>query len=152
MSTKESRGELLSQFVRIRDRLAEYGIRGASDYAEILIAEAVSGRRVASRVTQGHDVTSRSYGRIEVKCRQLPSDGRIEERVEIGASKKGGFEHLAVVIFRGDFSVKSAVIVPYESVWVAVENNDYRRIAFSHLQRLHGAVDLTNRVSAVAQK
>ena len=107
----------MTQLSEVREQLREHGIRDAADYAEALVAEALSGRRVASRVTKGHDVVSAHFGPVEVKCRQLPLDGRLEERVEIGTSKEVGFDHLAIVVFHTDFSVKGAVVIPYDAVW-----------------------------------
>src|SRR5438132_7912751 len=92
-----SRRELMQQLAALRESLREHGIRDASDYAEVLVAEALAGQRSASRVNKGHDVLAELYGRVEVKCRQLPPDGRVEERVEVAASKEDGFEFLAVV-------------------------------------------------------
>src|SRR2546425_1150463 len=109
------RRELMQQLSVIRAALQEYGIRDASDYAEVLVAEALHGQRVG-RVTKGHDVMAPSYGRVEVKCRQLPADGRLEQRVEFSESKEGGFDVLALVIFNVDFTVKGATVVPYKAV------------------------------------
>lgn len=145
-----TRRELMRELASIRDRLREFGIRDAADYAEVLVAEALAGQRLTSRVNKGHDVTAEHYGRVEVKCRQLPPDGRIEERVEVGASKKGGFEFLAVVIFHPDFSVKGSVVVPYSGVWDLVARQDYNRICYSQACQLPGAVDITARVRAVS--
>jgi hypothetical protein len=142
----------MRRLAAVRESLREYGIRDASDYAETLIAEALAGQRLASGVTKGHDVLAELYGRVEVKCRQLPPDGRLEERVEIGASKEGGFEFLAVVVFREDFSVKGAVVVPYTAVWEFVGRQEYNRISYPQACRLPGAIDITVAVQAVADR
>src|SRR5579884_3077762 len=98
------RRELMRQLAALRERLREYGIRDASDYAEVLVAEALNGKRLSNRINKGHDVFAQIYNRVEVKCRQLPADGRVEERVEVSPSKERGFEFLATVIFHPDFS------------------------------------------------
>lgn len=146
------RRELMRQLAAVRERLREFGIRDASDYAELLVAEALAGQRHASRVNKGHDVLAELYGRVEVKCRQLPPDGRVEERVEVGAGKEGGFEFLAVVIFRPDFSVKGAVVVPYASVWEFAAAHEYNRVSYSQACRLPGAVDITAAVQAASER
>jgi len=105
------------QLAVIQSRLANFGIRGASDYAEVLVAEATDGERMKSGVNQGFDVTSPEYGRIEVKCRRLPADGRREERVDLRDTKAGGFDFLALVVFYPDFNVKGAAMAPYDQVW-----------------------------------
>lgn len=67
-----TRKELMARLAMVRHLLKEHGIRDASDFAEILVAEAVGGEREGSGVNQGFDVQAPAYGRIEVKCRQLP--------------------------------------------------------------------------------
>lgn len=146
-----SRRDLMQQLATLRHRLRGHGIRDAADYAEVLVAEALAGRRLASRVTKGHDVLAAPYGRVEVKCRQLPPDGRVEERVEVSPAKEGGFEFLAVVVFRPDFGVKGAVVVPYAAVWEFLGRQDYNRISYAQACRLCGAVDITEAVQAAAQ-
>jgi hypothetical protein len=147
-----SRRMLMHQLSVARTSLREYGIRDAPDYAEVLIAEALLGDRVVSRVTKGHEVLSEKFGRVEVKCRQLPPDGRIEERVEISASKEVGFDHLALVIFHTDFSVKGAVIVPYAVVWKLASQHQYNRLSYAQACQLAGAVDVTAIVRDAANR
>ncbi|MEX2172968.1 MAG: hypothetical protein WD872_01315 [Pirellulaceae bacterium] len=142
----------MRQLSLLRDQLRCYGIRDASDYAEVLVAEALGGKRLASQVTQGHDVLASEYGRVEVKCRQLPADGRVEERVVVGASKRSGFEFLAVVIFRPDFSIRGAVVVPYAVIWKFSARQRYNRISYSQACRLIGAVDITTAVQMAANR
>lgn len=147
-----SRRELMRQLAALRERLRGFGIRDAFDYAEVLVAEALEGSRLASRVAKGHDVLAGLYGRVEVKCRQLPPDGRIEERVEVGPGKEGGFEFLAVVIFHPDFAVKGAVVVPYAAVWELVARQAYNRVSYAQACQLPGAVDITAAVQAAAER
>lgn len=127
---ERSRSQLMSQLAVVRKRLADHGIRDAPDYAEVLVAEALGGTRVASGVNRGHDVVTVRFGRVEVKCRQLPLDGRVEERIELKASKKDGFDHLAIVIFHPDFGVKGAVLVPYADVWGGTGRSRLNRTSY----------------------
>src|SRR5690349_25100263 len=147
-----SRRELMRQLAALRERLRQFRIRDASDYAEVLVAEALEGKRLASHITKGHDILAELYGRIEVKCRQLPADGRIEERVEVGAGKEGGFEFLAIVIFYPDFTVKGAVVVPYDAVWEFVARQSYNRISYPQACGLPRAVDITAAVQVAAER
>ena len=142
----------MQQLAAVRERLWAFGIRAAADYAEVLVAEAMTGQRSSSRVNKGYDVMADSYGRIEVKCRQLPPDGRVEERVEVGSGKEGGFEFLAIVIFHPDFSVKGAVIVPYVTVWDFVAAQRYNRVSYAQAWQLAGAVDSTAALRAAADR
>jgi hypothetical protein len=152
MAESTSRRELMRQLATVRKRLRTFGIRDAADYAEVLVAEALAGQRSASRINKGHDVLAELYGRVEVKCRQLPFDGRVEERVEVGAGKEGGFEFLAVVIFRPDFEVKGAVVVPYAAVWELVVAQQYNRVSYAQACQLAGAVDITAAVQAAVDR
>lgn len=152
MEVATSRRELMLQLATLRECLSKYGIRDASDYAEVLVAEAVGGQRLENRVTKGYDVFAPNGGRIEVKCRQLPLDGRIEERVEFRDSKRDGFEYVAVVIFQSDFGIKGAVVVPYAAVWEFVQRQQYKRVSYSQGCRLPGAVDITGAVRAAAER
>jgi hypothetical protein len=144
--------ELMRQLAVLRERLREFRIRDACGYAEVLVAKALIGERITNGVNKGHDVITDLYGRVEVKCRQLPPDGRIEERVEIGAGKEGGFEFLAIVIFRPDFSVKGAVIVPYAIVWEFAARQEYNRISYAQACQLPGTVDITAALQAASER
>jgi len=147
-----TRQQLMMQLASLRELLRQHRIRDAADYAEVLVAEALGGERETSGVTRGFDVFSPEYRRVEVKCRQLPSDGRVEERVEVGASKEEGFDHLAIVIFYPDFQVKGAVLVPYRSVWRHVGSSEYNRISYGLACQLPGAIDITAEVVAASSR
>ena len=147
-----TRQQLMIRLAKARRVLAKFGIDGTSDYAEVIVAEALGGARVPSGVNQGYDLIVPKFGRVEVKCRQLPRDGRCEERVDLRDTKADGFDHLAVVVFFPDYSVKGAVLVPYEQVWPIIESRTYRRIGYSEARHLDGAVDITEPVSAAASR
>jgi hypothetical protein len=72
--------------------------------------------------------------------------------VDLRDTKADGFDHLAVVVFFPDYSVKGAVLVPYEQVWPIIESRTYRRIGYSEARHLDGAVDITEPVSAAASR
>jgi hypothetical protein len=44
------------RLARVRSLLGRFGIRGTSDFAEVLVAEALGGERVPSGVNQGFDL------------------------------------------------------------------------------------------------
>lgn len=148
----KTRQELMRQLAELRGRLAKHRIRDTPDYAEVLVAEALEGDRVPNGVNQGYDINSPRYGRIEVKCRVLPTDGRLEERVDIGNTKADGFDYLAIVIFYPDYSVKGAVLVPYSEVWRVIDSRKYRRISYGEACQLESVVDVTEPVSAASQR
>jgi hypothetical protein len=148
----KSRQSLIRDYVALTKELRKFGIRRISDYAEALIAEALNGTRVSSGVNQGFDVDAAGFGRIEVKYRQSPPDGRVEQRVELGSAKLQGFDYLAIVIFNLDMSVHGAVLVPYTSVWQIIESRRWRRISFSESICLEGAINVTTLVQAASQR
>jgi hypothetical protein len=150
-SQKPSRRELMHRLAVVRADLREYRIRDAPDYAEVLIAEALGGIRVASQVNPGYDVVCERFGRIEVNSRQLPPDGRTEERVAVSESKESGFDFLAIVVFHPDFDIRGAVVAPYDSVWELIASQRYNRISYSQACGLRGAIDVTDRVREAAR-
>ena len=140
----------MAELANLREQLRAQGIRDAADYAEVLVAEAVGGEREGSGVNREFDVHAGSFGRIEIKCRQLPLDGRIEERVELNPSKEEGFDYLAIVIFFPDFRIKGAVLVPYRQAWECVRSSRYSRISYSQACAKEFAIDITADVVKVA--
>lgn len=132
--------------------MVEHGIRSVSDYAEQIVADALGGARVANAGNQGYDVMAPYYGRVEVKFRQLPSDGRIEERCALSDAKENGFDYLAVVIFHPDFRVKGAVLVPYAEAWHFVAASAYNRISYAQASGCAGSIDITSDVAAATQR
>lgn len=132
--------------------MVEHGIRSVSDYAEQIVADALAGTRDSNGVNKGFDVIAPHYGRIEVKFRQLPQDGRLEERCALSDAKEDGFDYLAIVIFHPDFRVKGAVLVPYREAWRFVEASKYNRISYVQASGCAGAIDITTEVAAASQR
>jgi hypothetical protein len=147
-----SRQDLIRNYSSLSNQLRAHGIRRISDYAEVLIAEALDGERVSSGVNKGFDVIAPGFGKIEVKYRQLPPDGRMEQRVELGRAKCDGFDYLAIVIFDCDMHVHGAVLVPYNSVWEIVESRTWRRINYDQASAISGAINITVQVIAASQR
>ncbi len=141
-----SRRELMRKLVH------EHRIRSVADYAEQLVAEALNGTREENRNAKGFDLIAPGLGRVEVKFRQLPKNGRLEERVSLKQTKQYGFDYLAVVILQPDFRVKGAVVVPYKEAWRIIEASPYKRISFSQACSCNGAINITREVDVAAQK
>lgn len=146
-----NRRQLMIQLASVRCRLAGYGIRDTGDFAEALVAEALGGKRNSSKVNNGWDVVAPRYGRVEVKSRVLPSDGRQEERVEFPRAKALGCDVVAIVIFRTDYRVKGALLIPFRRLWPVIKAHPYRRIGFTAAARLRGAVDITEEVARASE-
>ena len=89
----------MKQFCKARARLAKYGIRDEGGYAELLVAKALCAKRNASGVQKGYDLICKKRGKIEVRCRVLPRDGRNEDRLVIPKVKVKGFDVFVGVLF-----------------------------------------------------
>ena len=152
IKVSNTRSGLMRELSYVREKLGMFGVRDSSDYAELLVAEAVDGERVKSRVNKGHDVVAPEYGRIEVKCRLLPLDGRLEERVDVSETKELGFDYLGLVIFNPDYMVKGAVLAPYLAVWEQVRDQPYRRINYTQAVSFDGAIDITGSVRLASSR
>lgn len=107
--------DLLTQFVVAREELERYGIRDSGDYAEVLVAKALRGSRNSSGVERGFDLLTPEYGRVEVRSRILPRDGRRETRIRVEEKKWNHFAWLAGVIFEPSLSVHAAYLLPHDA-------------------------------------
>ena len=139
---------LMKQFCQARERLAKYRIRDTGDYAEILVAKALCAERNTSGVQKGYDLLCKKRGRIEVRCRVLPRDGRNEDRLEIPKAKINGFDVFAGVLFDADLSVIGGFTLPHgETIALASAGNEkYLRIPF-HRGVVHPkATNITSRL------
>lgn len=114
---------LLVELAAIRRKLNEFGIRDEAGYAELLVAEALGGQRNGSSVVRGWDVEAPGYGRVEVRSRTLPFDGRQETRLHLPASKRGHFDWFAGVIFNQDLTVREAFLLPHDAAWECARLN-----------------------------
>jgi hypothetical protein len=70
--------------------------------------------------------------------------------VDLRDTKADGFDHLAIVIFYPDYSIKGAILVPYSQVWPIVDGRAYRRVSYGEACQLDDAIDITEGVSAAA--
>jgi hypothetical protein len=98
---------LLNEYLTALERLRPYAIESIADYAEYLFEQALGGKRVR-RGVKGHDVVVEGVGRIQVKERRLPTDGRVEERLHLRNMTCDSCDHLGSVIFNSDLSIKKA--------------------------------------------
>ncbi len=141
---------LVANLVAAYQQLEPYGIDSVSDYAEYLLEQALLGKR-ERRGTKGFDVLAPMYGRIQVKCRRLPSDGRLEQRLLCRNLDAEAFDYVGAIIFRPDLSVKCALLISRMAVWSFVENHPdtHKKIAHQQIAALNGAVDITERICRV---
>lgn len=129
---------LLQQLAAIREKLAAHGIRDEAGYAELLVANALGASRNISGVVRGYDVLCTNRGKVEVRSRTLPFDGRTEARIEIPAKKRGEFAWLAGIIFTPSLDVREAYLLPHDAAWeIAGTNRNSRvplKLALAHPQ------------------
>ena len=134
----------MKSFSQAREKLERFGIRDTGGYAEILVAEALHATRNACGVQKGYDLVCKHFGRIEVRSRTLPRDGRNETRLEISGNKANGFDTFVGVLFAADLSVIGGFMLPHNEAIALAEKQKFRRIPF-HVGASHAkAVDITD--------
>jgi hypothetical protein len=141
---------LLGQYLTVMRGLHDHGLVSVSNFAEILFALALRGTPTPHG-TSGYDIVAPRYGRVQVKCRKLPSDGRTEERLLLGNLRDGCCDYLGAVIFGTDLAPKKATLVRFNLVWELMERHPdpQRKVRFGMLAVLPGAVDLTEQLRHV---
>ena len=139
--------QLVLNLLQAYEALQPYGICSLSDFAEFLFERALLGTR-ERRGKKGFDVLAPMYGRVQVKYRQLPSDGRIEQRLHCGNMDSDSFDYLGAVIFNTDFSIKSGLLISRAAVWATIDacQDREKKIPYQSIASLGGAIDLTNRL------
>jgi hypothetical protein len=121
-------------------------------YAELLFVAAMGGVRNADSTAKGNDVIHPDFGRIEVRSRRLPFDGRQETRAALPEWKIGHFDWMAHILFATDYSVRGGYLAPADD-FVALARRTSRKVAFANGARLPTAIDITaqQRVGMTAQ-
>jgi hypothetical protein len=120
----------MKQFSQAREQLEKFGIRDSGDYAEVLAARALGVTRNESGVQKGYDLYCPKLGRIEVRSRTLPRDGRKETRLEVPKEKANGFDIFVGILFAADISIIGGFLLPHDEVLALAGNQKYLRIPF----------------------
>jgi hypothetical protein len=136
--------ELLNELASLRKKLSEHGIRDESGYAEMLVAEALKGVRHSSGVQKGSDLLAPEFGRVEVRSRTLPLDGRHEARLNLPAKKRGEFDWFAGIVFNSDLSINHAFLLPHDEAWVCASQNKRNDITHKNAKSCNGFLPLPN--------
>ena len=141
---------LLSQYLAALEALRPFGIETLCDYAEYAFEQALGGKRV-TRGQKGHDVVCGQYGRIQVKERRLPADGRTEERLHLRNITADSCDYLGAVIFENDYTVRKATLVPHSEVWplIVAHPDKEKKVKYSLVAALPGALDMTGTLRQV---
>lgn len=135
--------DLMKQFASAREALERYAVRDTGDYAEVLVAEALMAYRNTSGVMKGFDVFCDTRGKIEVRSRTLPRDGRNEDRLEIPQSKVNGFAVLAGVLFNSDLTISGGFLLPHDDAISLSCRQKFLRIPFLVGAEHPNALDIT---------
>jgi hypothetical protein len=139
--------DLFRYFHEIEKELwSRYKIKDPGSYAEHLVAKALGASLLRNSVNKGFDLKHESYGRIEVRSRRYPLDGRREDRVELPNVKSGLFDFFVHVVFDPDFSVFGAYLVPHDAITALASASKNRRVRFSEGCALSDATDITFKV------
>jgi hypothetical protein len=146
---------LLTQYLTAMDQLRPHGIKSIADFPECLFAVTLGGDRVM-RGRKGHDVLVPDLGRVQVKERRLPADGRMAERLHLKNLTCDSCDHLAAVIFANHFTVTKATLAPHADVWRLIQSDPdpEKKVRFDLIARLATAVDMTHRdaIRSVGQR
>ncbi len=148
---------LFSLYAGVLDELRARGVtRSANnpvaDYAENLVAQALD-LELAPKSTRGHDAVGRDGVRYEIKSRRITSHNGSRQLSAIRGLDEQHFDFLVGVLFREDFTVQRACVVPYE---VVVNRSTYRKHPNAWVLHLRdeiwnavGVTDITEDVSRV---
>jgi hypothetical protein len=112
--------ELLRLFVQVLDDLRRRDVirstnNPIADYAEFLFERALDLTR-APKSTKGYDAVDPSGRRYEIKARRITSHNRSRQLSAIRGLDHAHFTFLAAVLFREDFTVWKACLIPYDTV------------------------------------
>lgn len=135
--------KLIRDFQSIRETLESHGIRDTGGYAELLVAQALGATRNTSGVQKGFDISCQKRGKIEVRSRTLPRDGRNEDRIEIPEKKANGFDWLAGVLFGTDMTVIGGFLLPHDDAIELASRQRFKRISFRVGATHSNAIDIT---------
>jgi hypothetical protein len=129
-----------------RRKIVRSGNNPCSDYAGYLVCRALSLNPV-SLSKKGYDATDRAGKRYEIKARRKTSRSKPTRLSVIRDLDKNLFDYLVVVLFRHNFTVERAAVIPrpavhkiaffqeYVNGWIPILNDD--------LWRCRGAKDIT---------
>jgi hypothetical protein len=116
------------------------------DYTEWLVSTRL-GLNLETNSNAGYDAVDVDSMRYEIKGRRRTRDNRSVELSAIRNLEKQEFDYLVGVIFRENFSVAYAAVVPYE---VVVEKSTYKAHTNGHIFHLRKAILEDSRVRDIS--
>ena len=153
----QSNRELLKLYTELMAELRTRGIVRTSngpgaDVAEGLVAKALS-LTLNTSSTAGYDGVDPQGRKVEVKCRRLTQFNNSRQLSAIRNLEKAHFDFLAGVLFKEDFSVMKAALIPYDVVKehaVFVKHtNGWKFVLSDSIWALPGVEDITERLKQV---
>jgi len=126
-----------------RELWSRYRVRDQGQYAARLVGDAIGAHVLANGVNKGFDLEHDKYGRIEVRSRRYPHDGRREDRAQVPARKTGLFDYFAHVVLDTNFAIAGGYLAPHDVIDALARRDRQRSIRFSDGRALPGAVDIT---------
>jgi hypothetical protein len=125
-----------------------------SDYAEYLVVKALGLTR-AAKSTKGYDAEDPAGKRYEIKGRRITAHNPSRMLSAIRDCEAGHFDFLGGVLFKEDFSLYRACLVPFSTV---LSTAKYRKHVNAHIFELKdtawkipGVVDITDKIMHVIE-
>lgn len=151
--TKLDTKGLLQLYAAVMEELRTRGVVRSSnnpvaDYTERLVAERLGLERTGNSVA-GHDAVDRSGRRYQIKGRRITAHNRSTQLSALRDLDHIPFEYLVGVVYREDFSVDYAGLVPYE---VVLETSSFVARTNSHRFMMRRSVLADPRVTDVTAK
>ena len=143
--------ELFAAFVGVLDELRTRGIiqstnNPVADLSELLCVRALSLTR-APKSTKGYDAANNTGHKFEIKGRRLTAHNSSRQLSAFRALDQKHFTFLAGVLFREDFTVLRACLVPYQQVLKHATYREHTNAWIFHLQdnvwEFPGVADIT---------
>ena len=148
--------ELFKLYVATLSELRDRGVTRSTnnpiaDYAELLFESALCFHRTP-KSTKGHDATDRAGLKYEIKGRRLTAHNTSRQLSALRGLDKKHFDFLGGVLFRADFSVLRACLIPHDQVLAHATYRSHTNSWIFHLRDstwgLPGVIDVTAQLQA----
>lgn len=148
--------QLFTMYCDILDLLRERNLirstnNPVADYAEYLVATAL-GLELAAKSTTGYDAVDAEGRKYEIKGRRITRHNKSRQLSAIRGLSHCHFEFLAGVLFREDFTVQKACLIPHSLVHQFGKFREHVNATIVHLRDSVwdelGVVDITEVVRA----
>ena len=130
--------ELLRLFSSILEELRERKIirisnNPVADFAEGLVSHAL-GLELATKSTKGYDAVDSKGQKFEIKARRPTKHNKSRQLSVLRGLDEKKFDYLAGVLFKEDFSVQRACLIPHDIVLKLADYKQYVNGWILHLR------------------